>query len=236
MSIFFCFCCSKLVNAVSFQNITENIYKMFFRKCYRESKVFIIACHCYITNIFKNFLSVESVKIFKHKSFGNFSCSVRSVVEENNRIVIVNSAFFTPDNSRKNEFIIVASCIRCFYTFTCGCSMFTLTKKKCVITFFNSIPAVISVHYIISADNCCNRRKIIFFKFIFNLLKESASTLRRSVTTVKKRVNINFFQTFISCKFNQSQNVIQRGVDTACGNQTENMQSRIILFSVVYSH
>ena len=181
---------------------------MFFRECNRESKVFIIACHCYITNIFKNFLSVESVKIFKHKSFRDFSCSVRSVIEKDYSIIIVNSAFFTSDNSRENKFIIVASCIRSFYTITCICSVFTLTEKKCVITFFNSIPAIISVHYIISADNCCNRRKIIFFKFIFNLLKESASTLRRSVTTVKKRVNINFFQTFVSRKLNQSHNMI----------------------------
>ena len=209
MRIFFGFSRSELFNAMRFKNISEDVNQFFFRECNRKSESFIIACHCCIMQVFANSFSVESVKVFKHHSFRNFSCPIRSIVEENNRIIIVDAGFFTADDCRENEFIVVAARIRSFNAFNCGCSVFTFTEKKSVVTFFNAFPAVVTVHNPVSSDYGCNRRKIIFFQLIFNSFKEGTSTLRRCITTVKESVYVNFFKPVICGKFNQGKNVIK---------------------------
>ena len=89
--IFFRFRRPELINTVCFKHITEDIYKLCFRKSNRESKCRFITRHCAIVNIVQNFLSVKSVKIFKINCLGYFSCPVRSVIEENYRVVVVDS-------------------------------------------------------------------------------------------------------------------------------------------------
>ena len=128
VSIFLSFCSSKLVNTVSFQYITKDINKLCLRECYRECECSFITCHCTVVNIFKHFLSVKTVKISKIYCFGYFTCSIRSVIKENNSVVIVNSAFFSPNCCRENKFIGNTVFIRFFNCLNRRRSMFSFTK------------------------------------------------------------------------------------------------------------
>ena len=155
MCIFFGFCRSEFFNIVIIKYLTQNICKFFRFECNRQRECFIILSHTNIIEVISLNFSLKSAKIVQSNCRCYFSCTIGSVVEKYYRVIIFYS--FAADNYRFDKFIVFAVFIRFFKTFYCTFCTVAFREQQCVISSLNPFPALISVHYPISADYTCNR-------------------------------------------------------------------------------
>ena len=102
--------------------------------------------------------------------------------------------------------------------------MNTLAEYKSIIRLLNSVPVVVSVHCIVSADNCCNLAYADFIHFFDSLGNKILTRCRRNVSTVHNAVKINLILTESLCKLNESKNVAVVRMNAAVGHKSHKMK------------
>ena len=169
MGIFFCFCNSCLCHIMGCKEFTKCICDTNFLKCnllIRNSFIIFGKAHKFRLD---SFCSFKSVKFICTECSCNFSCPVRTEIEENYGIAIFNcSCFFSGfcNDNRLYKFIRNICCIgsfHCLHRTLCGFS-FSFCHGK--ISLFHSVPSVISVHGIITSTDGSYLSNAKFFHLV----------------------------------------------------------------------
>ena len=210
MCILFCLCNTCLFQSISSKELTKCIGNLFFYK--RNQLVrngHIILCKTNICGV-DSFSTIKSVKCIITECSCNLSCTIRTEIKEDHRIVIFdrsyrNSIFLY--NSRKYKFIRYILIIRSLNAFCSTCSLLTFTKYECTVCFFYSIPSVVTVHYIITSHNRCHFTNADFCHPSFKFSYVFFTRCRWCVTTIKEAVYIYFLDTLTLGQFQESVNV-----------------------------
>ena len=207
MCIFFCLSDTSLCHVMSCQILAECVFDLLFYECYQfVSDSFIVIGEAYESYI-QFFLTCETFEIIIAECSCDLTCTVRTEVEEYNRIFILNgcnrfAVFF--DNGRQNEFIGLFCIVGSLYSFCCVCSFYAFTLCHGFECQFYTIPAVITIHCIVTSCNGCDLANTNFFHLSLQLFYITFSGCRRSVTAIQEAVYIYFFQTFSFCQFQQT--------------------------------
>ena len=187
MCIFLCFCDSCLCFAVICQKLSKGVMKLYFF----ESNLFIwnryiVFTKAYIRNVFSR-SSVKTGKFICTESSCDLSCTVRTEIKENNTVLILNRcnrcAVLT-DHRRQNKFVCLFCCIRCSDCLDRAVCTNAFAKRKGFISSFHSIPAVVSVHDIITAANRCDFSDADFLHLLFQFCDKTFSGGGRSISSV----------------------------------------------------
>ena len=207
MCIFLCFSNSELSHIILSKVLAECIVQALRLECNKYIRhCCIILCH---TNIGKlHTLSFKACESIINKGSCDFSCSVRTEVEKYNAVLSTDSAFIFKAYGWLNELI--------GYVFTIGINLFiaflnsldrvkcldTLTKYKCIISLFHSVPVIISVHRIVSANNSSYLTYTDFIQLFNCFCNKILTACRRNITAIHNAVKINLFKSHFLSKLN----------------------------------
>ena len=169
MCIFLCLGDTGLGLSMSCQILTEGIVKFYFLKCndgIRDGC--IILSETYVGQI-QLLLSCKSIKLICTECSGDLSCTVRTEVEKDHGIFILNGCYrlaIFHDNARFYELIMYF-----FFVRVCHCTYRTLSRNtfafgQRLVSQLYAIPAVITVHCIITAHNGSNLTNADLFHLI----------------------------------------------------------------------
>ena len=210
MCIFLCFCNTCLFQTVCSQILTECICNLFFDKC--NQFIFdrnIIFCKAYKC-CFYSVASLKSVKCVITESSCDLSCTIRTEVKENNRIIIFNRCNRFPvfnNNGRQNKFICCIFVVRSLDSFRSAYCLLAFTADKCTVCFLDTIPAVITIHSIVTSHNRCNFTYTDFFHLSFQFFYIFFTGCRWCVTSIQEAVYIYFLDALSLCQFQKSVNM-----------------------------
>ena len=169
MCIFFCFCNTCLFHSICCQKFTKCIVNGYFM----ESNLFIwnrriIFCKAYISQI-QSFCSFKSCEFIIAECSCDFTCTIRTEVEEDNGIFILNQTdrfSFFYDYRRFYELICFVCCIRIFDCAYCTFCLNAFAFCHGFVSSLYTIPAIIAVHCIVTTHNRCYLSYTDFFHFI----------------------------------------------------------------------
>src|SRR5699024_10718114 len=108
---------------------------------------------------------------------------------------------------RHNKLICYIFIVGSLDSFCRGNSLVSLPFYKSSVSFLYTIPAVVTVHRIVTACNCSNRAHADFFHLCFQLFYILFSGCRRCVTSVKEAVYIYFLDSLSLCQFKKTVNM-----------------------------
>ena len=235
MCIFFSLCNTSLCHVVCCQKFTECICDFFFYKCY----LLILDRHIILCKAYKCCLdslsSVKSFKVIITECSCDFSCTVWAEVEEDHRISIFYSChrctvFY--DYHWFYELICLICIVRSLDPCCRRFCLYAFSFYQCIVSSLHTIPAVISVHCIVTSADRCHFSDADLFHFCFQSFYIIFSGCRRSVTSVQETVYIHFFYTLSLCKLQKSVNMSVMAVYTTVRNQSHHMKSCIVLFCI----
>ncbi len=151
--------------------------------------------------------SVKPFEIIIAETSRNFSCAVRSEIEENNGIAVFNcrnGRAVLHYNGRFYKFVRFLSVIGSLNPFRRArrFESFALCQRN--ICFLHSVVVIISVHRIITARYGSYFTDADFLHFRFQVFHKALSACRRRITSVQKSMHIHFFQTVSFRKFQQT--------------------------------
>ena len=238
VSIFLCLSDTCLSHVVSCKVLAECVVKLNLVECNQLiSNGVIVICEAYICEV-KAFLSCETCKFVIAECSCDLTCTVRTEVEKYNRIFIRNNgnwfAIFLND-CWKNEFVCLAVVIGCLYSLSCVGSLNTLALGKCVVSKLNTIPAVVTVHCVITSGNNTNLTYAKLIHLRLELLDISFSGSRRGVTAVQEAVYINFIKSLFLSHFKKTKKVSNVAVNTTIRKKTHEVDRGIIFFGILHS-
>ena len=170
--IFFCLGDSCLCHVMCCQEFTEGICDRNFVECYFFIRNrLIVLCEAYISQI-QSLFSCESVKLICTECTGDLSCTVRTEIEEDYRIFVFDccnrcSAFL--NNSRNYELIVLSVVVRILYCTDAACCFCTFAFYHSIVSQLYTIPAVVTIHCIVTSHNSCNLSDADLFHFINEL-------------------------------------------------------------------
>ena len=196
----------------------------------------VIICEAYICEV-QSLLSCKACESIIAESSGDLTCTVRTEVEEYNRVLIRNNSYRLAvllDYSRKNELVCLAVIIGSLYSLSCICSLNALALGKCVVSKLNTIPAVVTVHCIVTSGNNTNLTYAKLIHLCLKLLDISFSGCRRCVTAVKEAVYVNFLKSFILRHLKKSEKMGDVAVNTSIRKKSHKMNCRIIFFGILH--
>ena len=173
MCVFFCFCNSCLCLAVCRKELSKCIVQLHFFK--RDLFVWnrhVIFGKAYIFHLFSG-SAVKSVKVIAAEYPGNLPRPVRPKVEKDNGILIFYNCcrctvFF--NYGRHYKFIRLIIVIRSLHCCHRVLRFYSFSLCQCKICLFDSVPAVVAVHGIISARNRGNLSNADFCHLIHQCL------------------------------------------------------------------
>ena len=220
------------------QILTEGVGDLFFFECngfVRDS--LIVFREAYVGQI-QTFFSLESGELICAECSCQLSCTVRAEVEENHRVFILNccnrfSVFL--QNGRQNELICFFSIIRSLNSLCCIGSFYAFPFCQRFVSQLDTIPAVITVHCIVTAGDHADFADTDLIHFCLQLLYIRFSGCRRSVTAIQEAVYINFLETLTFCQFQKSEYMGDMAVNTAVREKSEQVQCGIICFCIFNS-
>ena len=154
MGIFLCLCDTGLFQSVGRKKFPKSILNRNLVEghfCIWDSR--IIFCKAYIGKI-QSLFSLKSVKLVSTESSGDLSCSVRAEVKEDHGIFILDgshrlSVFY--DHSRNYKLICLSFFIRRLYSAYRALCLNAFALCKSFVCQFHTVPAVISVHGIVTS-------------------------------------------------------------------------------------
>ena len=151
MSIFFGFRNAELVESVCGEIFAERIFDGLRWKCNLDIRHgSIVLRHADIDKVLRCFFSCKTIKAGIDEDARDFSCSVRAEIAENYRISVRNRCGFLA-HGRQDKFVGFPFGISVLNRFGCGISMTAVKKRERVVGFFNSFPALVTIHRIVSA-------------------------------------------------------------------------------------
>ena len=132
----------------------------------------IVFGKAYISHI-QSLSSVESIKLITAECSCDLSCTVRTEIEEDNRVLVLNSSvWFTIlfQICRNHELICLLIVIRfldCFYDIICS---YAFSFYQCIVSQLYTNPAIVTVHRIVTSHNRNHFADTDLFHFGFQLL------------------------------------------------------------------
>ena len=196
----------------------------------------IIICETYIGKI--QFLSsLKSLEFVIAECSGDLTCTVRTEVEEYYGVFVLNLGnrlSVLLNNCRKYEFVCLVVVVRSLNCCSCVCTLDTLALCQCFVCKFYTIPAVISVHCVVTSGNNTDLSNTDFFHLSFKLLYEFLTGCRRCVTSVEEAVYINFAQSLSLGHLKQCVEMSIVAVYTTIRKKSHKMYSRIVFLRVLH--
>ena len=132
----------------------------------------IILCEAYVYDI-SACAAVKAVKLITAEGTGDLSCTVRTEVEEDDRIAVLNGCnrlsvfhYYSRNYKLICYFFRIGLC-NCFYTGSC---LITLTVCNGTVSLLNTIPAVVAVHCVVTSHHRCDLTNTDLLHFIGKLL------------------------------------------------------------------
>ena len=159
MCIFLCLSNSCLLQSFRSQEFTKCIFDFYFVECHFFIRdCYIIFCKTDI-GYFLAFASVKTIKFICAKSSCDLTSAVRSEVEEDNGITVIDCSRWlaiSHNDSRYNKFIVNFLLIGCLNRIIWAFCLYAFTKSDGTISFFYTVPSVVTVHGIVTAHNRSN--------------------------------------------------------------------------------
>ena len=159
MGIFLCFSNTSLLLSILCKELAKCICNLFFYKrnlliCNRN----IIFCKTYKCSL-NSFSTFKPSKFIVTECSRNLSCTVRTEVKEDDRIIVLNGCCRSSVllyNRRQYEFIRCIFIIRCLDSFRSAYRFFSFTVYQCTISLFNTISTIITIHCIVTPHDRCH--------------------------------------------------------------------------------
>ena len=238
MCIFLCLGDTCLCHIVSCKVLTEGIVKKNLVECYQLIlDGIIILCEAYECGI-QSLCSLKALKIVITESSCDLSCTVRTEVEEYNGILIRNSCnrfAVLLDNSRKHKFICLVIIIGSLNCCCSICSLYAFALCKSFICKLNTIPAVITIHCIITSGDHTDLTNADLFHFSFQLLYKLFTGCRRCVTSIQEAVYVNFLESLSLCHLKKSVEMCIVAVYATVRKKSHKMNRGIVVFCILHS-
>ena len=196
----------------------------------------IIVCKTYICEV-KFLCSLEAFELVIAECSGDLTCTVRTEVEEYNGIFVLNgcnrfAVFF--DYGREYEFICLVSIVGSLNCCCSVCAFDAFAFCQCFVCKLYTIPAVISVHCIVTSGNNTDLTNTDFLHLCFKLFDEFFTGCRRCITSVEEAVYINFLKTFSLSHLKKCIEMCVVAVYTTIGKKSHKMNSRIIVLCILH--
>ena len=237
MCIFLCLSNSSLFQAVSSQKLTKGIGNRLFFKCNQLiSNGFIVIGKAYKGSL-HSLTAIKACKLIITENAGHLSCPVGTEIVENNRISVFDGCYrgtVFHHYHRHNKLISFAVIIGSLNSCNSALCLNALALCQCLIGNLLTIPVLISIHCIVAACYSCYLTNAQLSHLGLQSCYIIFSRCWRSITAIQEAVYIDLAQAIALCQLQQTINMSNMAVNAAVRNQSEHMQSRIVLFAVFY--
>ena len=189
------------------------------------------------TNICEGEEAVSSLKARElgvNKSSCNLSRSVGTEVEEDNAVVRLDCIAALDDN-RNNELVRYLVVVAVLNSRNGAVSLDALAVNECRVSLLDALPAVVSVHSVVTSRNGGNLAHADFVHFLDRLGDIFLSGSRGNVTSVEERVNIYLCETLCLRELKDSVKVSDVAVNAARGHKSHQVETRVVLERLVHS-
>ena len=212
MRILLCLCDTCLFHAMGSQEFTECIadgYLMESHIFVRDSRV--ILCEAYIGQI-QSLLSCETCKLLITEGSRDLTRPVRTEIKEDDRIFVPDDPYRLAvfyNGCRLYKFVSLLCRIGVLDSAYRALCLLALSLSHNIVGSLHTIPAVVTVHSIVTSHNGCHLANTQLFHLVIELFDIFFSCCGRSVTSVQEAVYKYFGKTF---SLSQLQNTIHMGI------------------------
>ena len=207
--IFFRLCSMQLFLTLLRQILTKRIlYVLLGEQDVHTCETGIIWCHAIVLQS-RYCLHTLLRHILLSEHNGKFLGTIITEVDKDNHIALLNATIHGTIMNRFNELIGNTLSIALLYCLChIGCLLTSAVHDK-VVTLLNTLPTLVAVHSIETANDR-SYGSIILSTHLGDLLYESLSTLRVGITTVHKTVNKRLvFQTIVLAHLYQFEEMVK---------------------------
>ena len=233
MSILLSLCDTQLSHAILGNNLTKGILNGFRRICHLNIQAFLILSHSCKGQLC--FLAGKTAELFISKGVSQLTSSIRTEVEEDYSITIVYTLIVTYNN-RNNKFVSYIISVGCIDSFHSVRSLDTFTTSNSIISFLNTLPAIVTIHCIVTTRQSGNCTAADFVNLRLQLSYILSCRGRIYITTIQESMHVYLLDTLLFGQLQQSIQMLAMAVNTAWRNQTHEMQSAAVcLYSIGYA-
>ena len=157
-------------------------------------------------------------KIWLHEATGDFAGPVGAEIEEDHAVVGLDGRDRIPlfrDDGRNDEFIHHASFIGSSDRGDGIGGLVAFAHDHRTVGFFDTIPAIVTVHGIVAAHDRGNLADTDFLELGLEFLGKALGRIRRNIAAVKEAVDIDIFQSLALGQLDQGIQVGVVAVDAA---------------------
>ena len=176
----------------------------------------------------RKIFSLKAIKFLRRKHSRQFSRSIRSEIEEHNRISALDfgSRFSVFHYNRRDYKLIRNICVvRSLHSLDGAARRVALSESYAAIRLFNSLPAVISVHSIVSTGYSSYLTRAYCVHLLLQLLYIAFSARGRRISAIHKAMNIYVFYSLLSGHAYQRDKMVYVAVNSSVRKQAHKMQS-----------
>ena len=193
MCVLFGFGNARLRFAVFGKPFAQSILYVLRRICRVEtSKGRVVLRHTDIVRLFITARPLELVELRLYRGARYFAGAVGTEIVEYYAVAVLD-AFIVADYGRFYELVESACRIRRFYARKSVRIARAYARKDAVVSEFYSVPALISVHVIISSDNGSHLARTYLLGFFFKLGDVVLGGIGRHVSAVGYAMDIHVF-------------------------------------------
>ena len=127
-----------------------------------------------------------------HK-LGDFANTVRSVVEEEEGVVVLDPALVTANNDWLQELVSLALFVSFLDHLDWVVRVLSFSGDDTLHTNLDTVPTLVSVHDVVTTDDCCNLTASSLLAMLEESLHVTGSRLGVSVATISEKVNVDFW-------------------------------------------
>ena len=217
MRIFFGFRNAQLVQSMLCQHLTQCILNLLLRKGYRCGNCSIILRHAHIIYRACALGTCKIREVLIMQRTGNFTCSVRTEIEENHTVPGSDFAIYAVNSEGFNKLIRYTCGIGCFYAGSSACSLAAIAQHQCFIGTLHALPALVAVHCVIASADGSNLAYANLRHAIFQLMDIFQSCFRTDITSIQEGMHINLGQAFNLSHADKCQKMLNVAVYAAVG-------------------
>ena len=217
MSILFGFCDTQLVHTKGRNIFSQGVFQTVRREGYFHIWHFrIVLGHADVFQVLWCFLTFKSIKVCIYKGTGNFTCTVRTEVEHDDRISVMDETICCiAAYGRENELVGFTALICCFYCFHAVYSLMAFAKGQRIIRLHHTFPALVTVHSIITSGNYAHMADTFCCQIVFQLGHVVDTGTWRYIAAVHEAVDEKIFDAALLSQLYQCLQVGEMAVHAA---------------------